>query len=42
MTNSLTTLAYSVRLPVIGKYTAQLLFLLSLLTLAWLKETAFG
>jgi trk system potassium uptake protein TrkH len=34
MEKSLTTLTYSVRFPVIGKYIAQLLFLLSLLTLA--------
>lgn len=34
MTNSINTLTYSARLPVIGKYTAQLLLLLSLLTLA--------
>lgn len=34
MKSSLTTLSYAVRLPIIGKYIAQLLFLLSLLTLA--------
>lgn len=41
MTNSISTLTYSVRLPVIGKYTAQLLFLLSLLSLAPLIVALF-